>query len=139
MMELRKILGPALVGWLAGGLALCALPVARASDLTDPDAVADPAAIAAPDWPAGAAAVDMRGGGALQEFQYHRTGYGGLHPLGSHAPHPTIAPPGGWYGYGFPVQTYRWGWFGASRYYPRVVWHRGYYDDCCRWAYRHGY
>jgi hypothetical protein len=139
-MKLRTICGLALVGWIAGVHALSTVPVACATDLTDPDAVAAPDAIAAPDWPASAAAVDIRGGGALQEsFQYHRPGFGGSYPPGSHAPHPTIAPPGGWYGYGFPVQTYRWGWFGASRYYPRVVWHHGYYGDCCRWAYRSGY
>jgi hypothetical protein len=86
------------------------------------------------------AQVDGRTGGVLQEsFGYHRLSYGGPHPAGNHAPHPSIAPSGGWYGYGFPVQTYRWGWFGARRYYPRVVWHCGYYDDCCRWAYRKGY
>jgi hypothetical protein len=101
---------------------------------------ADPAAIDASDMPVGPAPTDIRSGGVLQEsFQYHRQGYGDTRWAGPHAPHSNIAPVGGWYGYGFPVQTYRWGWFGAGRYYPRVVWHRGYYDDCCRWAYRHGY
>jgi hypothetical protein len=56
-----------------------------------------------------------------------------------HAPHSTITPPRGWYRYGFPAERYRWGWFGAGRYYPHVVWHHGYYGDCCRWAYRQGY
>ena len=46
---------------------------------------------------------------------------------------------GGWYGYGFPVSTYRWGWFGAERYYPRVGWHSDYNGDCVRFAYRYGY
>jgi hypothetical protein len=74
-------------------------------------------------------------GGVLAEsYQYHRYGAGP-----AHAAQPSVTPSGGWYGYGFPVQTHRWGWFGAARYYPRVVWHRGYYDDCCRWGYRHGY
>jgi hypothetical protein len=88
------------------------------------------AAEAASDVPPGAPA----GGVLAKSFDFHRQGYGGIQ-----APHHTITPPGGWYGYGFPVQTYRWGWFGAGRYYPHVVWHRGYYGDCCRWAYRHGY
>lgn len=80
-------------------------------------------------------ASDTIPGGILAEsYQYHRRGYAGA-PSG----HPTIAPAEGWYGYGFPASPYRWGWFGASRYYPHVVWHRGYYNDCCRWAYRSGY
>jgi hypothetical protein len=76
--------------------------------------------------------VDMREGGVLS----HSYGY---HYHGGSLAGQTIARPGGWYGYGFPVKTYRWGWFGAARYYPTVVWHRGYYNDCCRWAYRSGY
>jgi hypothetical protein len=81
-----------------------------------------------------AAQTDMRMGGVLAEsFQYHRQG------PGTFVPHATIAPPNGWYGYGFPVQTYRWGWFGAGRYYPHVFCHRNYYGDCCRWAHRYGY
>jgi hypothetical protein len=80
----------------------------------------------APDGPL----VDTRSGGALQEsYDYQRGGQqSGL-----------ISPATGWYHYGFPVSTYRWGWFGAERYYPTVLWHHGYYDDCCRWGYRCGY
>jgi hypothetical protein len=66
--------------------------------------------------------------------RYHRFG-----ELPGKTPHPTIAPTDGWYGYGFPAQSYRWGWFGAEHYYPRVLWHRGYYGDRCRWCYRRGY
>ena len=79
--------------------------------------------------------ADVRLGGVLADsYGYHRHG-----AAAAHAAPPNIAPEGGWYGYGFPVETYRWGWFGAQRYYPRVVWHRGYYGDCCRWGYRRGY
>ena len=46
---------------------------------------------------------------------------------------------GGWYGYGFPVETYRWGWFGVEHYYPTVLWHKGYNGDTVRWAYRQGF
>jgi hypothetical protein len=67
-------------------------------------------------------------------YRYHHFG-----ELPGTAPHPTIAPTGGWYRYGFPVQSHRWGWFGAEHYYPRVLWHRGYYGDRCRWCYRRGY
>jgi hypothetical protein len=85
--------------------------------------------------PSADAPLDGSAGGVLAEsYQYHRQGYANGRPA-----HPTIAPAAGWYGYGFPVQTHRWGWFGAERYNPHVVWHRGYYGDCCRWAYRSGY
>jgi hypothetical protein len=85
--------------------------------------------------PPNAPVVSGSAGGVLAEsYHYHRQGE--AHGRQAHS---TIAPAGGWYGYGFPVQTYRWGWFGAERYYPRVVWHRGYYGDCCRWSYRDGY
>lgn len=73
---------------------------------------------------------DVRYGGVLAEsYAYHQQ-------MGQPK---SIAPPGGAYQYGFPVQTYRWGWFGAQHYYPYVVWHRGYNGDCVRWAYRRGY
>jgi hypothetical protein len=74
--------------------------------------------------------VDVRHGGVLAEsYGYHR----------QLAPSPSITPPEGAYRYGFPVESYRWGWFGAERYYPHVVWHRGYNRDCVRWGYRRGY
>jgi hypothetical protein len=74
--------------------------------------------------------VDTRSGGVLAEsYDYQRGGPStGL-----------ISPASGWYHYGFPVSTYRWGWFGAEHYYPTVLWHQGYYGDCCRWGYRFGY
>ena len=79
-------------------------------------------------------AAELREGGVLAEsYQYHRAAAPGSWGR------PNIAQPAGWYGYGFAVPSYRWGWFGAERYYPRVVWHRGYYNECCRWGYRHGY
>jgi hypothetical protein len=75
--------------------------------------------------------ADVRAGGVLAtSYGYHRQ---------AHVASPMIAHAGGWYGYGFPVQTYRWGWFGAERYYPTVHWFRGYYGDCVRYAYRRGY
>jgi hypothetical protein len=76
--------------------------------------------------------TDVRAGGVLDHsFHYHRQ------PPAVHEP---VAPPAGnWYGYGFPVETYRWGWFGAGRYYPTVIWHRGYTGHTVRWAYRKGY
>ncbi len=79
--------------------------------------------------------VDIRNGGVLDEsYGYHRQAQENqsVRP----GPYP---PKGGWYGYGFPVSTYRWGWFGAERYYPRVGWRSDYNDNCVRWAYRYGY
>jgi hypothetical protein len=74
---------------------------------------------------------ERRTGGVLaQSYGYHRQD--------SMAP-TTVAPAGGWYGYGFPVKTHRWGWFGAAHYYPTVLWHHGYMGDHKRWAYRKGY
>lgn len=79
--------------------------------------------------------VDIRNGGILDEsYGYHRQAQANesVRP----GPYP---PKGGWYGYGFPVSTYRWGWFGAEHYYPRVGWRSGYNGDCIRFAYRYGY
>ena len=74
--------------------------------------------------------IDVRYDGVLAEsYGYHRQS----------AASQSIMPAHGAYRYGFPVETYRWGWFGAERYYPYVVWHRGYNRDCVRWGYRRGY
>ena len=62
-----------------------------------------------------------------QSYRYHRQ------------IEPTSARAGGWYGYGFPVETYRWGWFGVEHYYPTELWHTGYNGDTLRWTYRQGY
>lgn len=71
-------------------------------------------------------------GGVLAEsYRYHR-GY-------QHGPSATSPPPPARYVYGFPVKTYRWGWFGATQYYPRSFSHRGYNGDHWHWAYRQGY
>lgn len=82
--------------------------------------------------------VDARASGVLAEsYGYHRQS-----PMIAAATSPTApaaGQPPGWYGYGFPVQTYRWGWFGAAHYYPTVLWHHGYNGDECRWGYRCGY
>jgi hypothetical protein len=79
------------------------------------------------------APTELRGGGVLEEsFAYHPQ------PPPVHQAHATSARDGGWYGYGFPVKSYRWGWFGVN-YYPTVNWYHGYYGDCCRRTYRRGY
>ena len=43
-----------------------------------------------------------------------------------------------WYGYGFGVPSYRWGYFGAH-YRPVCNSHTGYYGDFTQWSYRRGY
>jgi hypothetical protein len=103
-------------------LALFAALQSPGTTRADQPISSDPAAIS----PHG----DIRYGGTLAEsFAYHRQGGEAR----------TIPAATGWYGYGFPVNTHRWGWFGAARYYPTVVWHRGYLGDQKRWAYRRGY
>lgn len=77
----------------------------------------------------------IRSGGVIEEsYIYHRQ-----QPMRAPGATKSIEPASGWYGYGFPVSTFRWGWFGAAHYYPFVWWHDGYYGDCCRYAYRRGY
>jgi len=79
--------------------------------------------------------LDVRNGGVLEEsYDYHQEGR--AYQSGRPGPYP---PKGGWYGYGFPVSTYRWGWFGAEHYWPRVGWHTDYNGNCVRFAYRYGY
>ncbi len=43
-----------------------------------------------------------------------------------------------WYGYGFGVPTYNWGYFGAA-YHPASIAHHGYYGDYTQWGWRQGY
>ena len=105
---------------------------------------ADDAALDPP--PAFQPQEEVRAGGMLDEsFIYHRNSMmSAANKVPSPQPSPAGRwgvgePAGGWYGYGFPVKTFRWGWFGARHYYPTVWWHDGYYGDCCRHAYRRGY
>jgi hypothetical protein len=78
---------------------------------------------------------EIRSGGVIEEsYVYHRQ-----QPVRMAGAARSVEPAGGWYGYGFPVSTFRWGWFGAAHYYPTVFWHDGYYGDCCRYGYRRGY
>jgi hypothetical protein len=78
---------------------------------------------------------EIRSGGVIEESHaYHRQ-----QPARVADAARSVEPAGGWYGYGFPVPTSRWGWFGAAHYYPTVFWHEGYYGDCCRHSYRRGY
>ena len=73
----------------------------------------------------------------------HAPGYPG-NPRQIAAPRPSphlygeynVAYP--WYGYGFGVPSYQWGYFGA-RHRPAIGSHTGYHDDFSQWGYRRGY
>jgi len=108
---------PLLIAWLiVGGLG------ARAARAEEPVWIGPPAE---------PLMTEQRAGGVLEHsFQYHRQPP--MTPATTHAARV-------WYGYGFPVKTYRWGWFGAAHYDPTVLWHRGYMGDAVRVAYRRGY
>jgi hypothetical protein len=80
-------------------------------------------------------AMMMRPGGVLnQSFDYHHP-----QPMRSAIEMGAIPQANGWYEYGFPMQSYRWGWFGAERHYPQVMWHQGYYGDSVRASTRSAY
>jgi hypothetical protein len=80
----------------------------------------------------GDGATTIRSGGVIADsYYYHHLG-----PMRSAIEAGGIPQANGWYEYGFPMQSYRWGWFGAERHYPRVIWHDGYYGDSVRTAYR---
>src|SRR6185295_17989792 len=99
-----------------------AASIARASDSCDVPSPLQPRAV-------------IRSGGVLEEsYAYHRQP-----PMRMAGAARSVEPACGWYGYGFPVSTFRWGWFGAAHYYPTVFWHDGYYGECCRYGYRRGY
>jgi hypothetical protein len=85
--------------------------------------------------PTTSGAMTMRSGGLLNEsFDYHHP-----QPMRSAIELGAIPQAPGWYNYGFPMRSYRWGYFGAERHYPWVMWHQGYYGDKVRTAYRYSY
>jgi hypothetical protein len=43
-----------------------------------------------------------------------------------------------WYGYGFGVPTYQWGYCGAT-YRPVCICHFGFYNTYTQWGYERGY
>ncbi len=43
-----------------------------------------------------------------------------------------------WYGYGFGVPTYQWGYCGST-YRPVCICHFGYYNTYTQWGYERGY
>ena len=92
--------------------------------------------MASPTAPTSAGTTAIRSGGILNEsFNYHHP-----QPMRSAIETGCIPQATGWYNYGFPMQSYRWGYFGAERHYPRpVMWHQGYYGDKIRTAYRYAY
>lgn len=98
---------------------------------------ADQATTQAPPAAQSSSAQLQRSGGMLEgSYNYHRQP--AMQPTQPASAPPNSARSGGWYHYGFPVESYRWGYFGAERNYPRVIWHTGWYGDCVRTAYRYG-
>lgn len=60
--------------------------------------------------------------------------YGGRYGV---APSPythSAAPYAGRVNHAHLAPQFRWGWFGAERYHPRVAWHRDYNGEVMRWA-----
>ena len=91
---------------------------------------------------------DSSPGGELLGRLFGHHGYEPYY-LGNPKPGMAAAPPGPhrypeynvcgpWYGYGFGVPTYNWGYFGA-RYRPACICHKGYYGTLSQWGYRRGY
>jgi hypothetical protein len=94
-----------------------------------------------PTPPQSSAAESFRSGGRVAEsYEYHLRQVGvPLQPMHSAIEHGGIPQANGWYNYGFPMRSYRYGWFGAERQPPRVYWHRGYYGDKTRVEYQNYY
>ena len=86
---------------------------------------------------------DVRFGGTIERsYNYHRQHLTGadMQPMRSQIEMGGIPQANGWYNYGFPMRSYRYGWFGAERpHHPHVMWHQGYYGDKVRTSYRYAY
>ena len=78
--------------------------------------------------------MNRSGGIVADSYYYHH-----VQPMRSAIELGGIPQATGYYNYGFPMQSYRWGWFGAERNYPYVYWHDGYYGTCFRNSYHSGY
>jgi hypothetical protein len=57
-----------------------------------------------------------------------------LTPAGPDPRTSQIAPFAGHANHSLTQPTFRWGWFGAEHFYPRVQWHRDYNGDVVRWS-----
>lgn len=57
-----------------------------------------------------------------------------LTPAGPDPQTSQIAPFAGHANHSLTQPTFRWGWFGAEHFYPRVQWHRDYNGDVVRWS-----
>jgi hypothetical protein len=79
----------------------------------------------------------MRYGGGVFEESYFR---GLQRPMQSQIEMGRIPCATGGYNYGFPMQSFRWGYFGAQPQNPRTIWHKKYYNgEEIRTTYRYGY
>ena len=117
------------IGWIQA----TALLIAMALGL----AFADSASAGHPHWKHHAG---TNSGVLKQAFHHPHHAHHGRHGHWFHASRCGRAPLHGpqRFAYGFPTE-FRWGWFGAERFYPRTSSHGGYNDSYKQWAYRHGY
>jgi len=94
-----------------------------------------------PTPPQSNSAETVRSGGRIEHsYEYHLRKVGvPLQPMQSAIERGGIPQANGWYNYGFPMRSYRYGWFGAERQPPRVYTHRGYYGDKMRVEYQNYY
>jgi hypothetical protein len=94
-----------------------------------------------PTPPQTSAAETARSGGTVEESYYYHLQHSGvpLEPMRSSIERGGIPQANGWYNYGFPMRSYRYGWFGAERKPPRVYWHQGYYGDKTKVEYQNYY
>ena len=60
-------------------------------------------------------------------------------PMARPAIEQKIAPYAGHYNHAHQSPTFRWGWFGAEHFYPRVQWHRDYNGEVVRWSQQRRY
>ena len=68
-----------------------------------------------------AAPEDVRFGGTIERsYNYHRQHLtsADMQPMRSQIELGGIPQANGWYNYGFPMRSYRYGWFGAERPHP---------------------
>jgi len=115
---------------LAGGFLVLAVGAALAPAM-ELGRILPPVRRCPPAWQGNPRAISPPGQSAVSP-QGQSAGIPGPHR------YPEYNQSSPWYGYGFGVPTYSWGYFGAT-YRPAVITHRGYYGDFYQWGYRRGY
>ena len=115
---------------LATPLWACSLATAAEEPMPTPPQASAPQTTAPPPF-------GMRYGGGVLEESYFR---GLQRPMQSQIEMGGIPTATGGCNYGFPMQSFRWGYFGAQPQNPRTIWHKKYYNgEEIRTTYRYGY